>query len=554
MNKRFSIYSSSYFIILFFVLGCLFSCRSGSYQQQANYQTEPLFLTSARISISHTNTTAGGGAQVLSEQVQYSTSNLVDDTQTSVSIDHQPARLDTNHVYALSGITVVSKARFAPVREGHVNVEFAIHIPKQFLSDNYHICLTPELLHNDSLVLLDDVVLRGRNFIKKQEEDYQQYNDYIASIIDPSGYDTAFIDRRAADKELERYRKNEVSAYYTRFSQYQEYLKWRDQQQAKYDAYNIQVATKLNSDLAAHAKTYHNRMVRHKAIGGDTVALRREFENERQKIIDASPVPRQITLGVVPEKFHDFYLNSVEQEDIKPVLPSKADSMRIASKYRLHDQIEMNKIKDSRREEAFKQMVPVPYHPNAHYSTTISPEWNFNYAYATSYPVTSGLHTLRLSLKSEFVATDGSRYTGNQTDTLSYVISSMDELASRSLLDNPRFTDVQRKEYAQALDLLKSRDYKRALQLLNAYADYNTALALTCLGYDEQAYDLLKQLRKNADTHYLMAILCCRLMKEQEAIVELKTACKLDESKWFRSDRDPEISRLIKRYGLKLDN
>ncbi|WP_163172194.1 type IV pilus biogenesis/stability protein PilW [Bacteroides sp. 51] len=555
MNKKISIYTG-YFIVLCFLLGSLFSCRSSSYHQQT-HQTEALFLLpSGGIRISHPNdgsSQAVNGAHVLSEQVEYTTAKP-DDTHTSVYVEDTPMRLDTNHVYALSGVTVVSKARFAPVREGHVNVEFAIHVPKQFLSDNYHIRLTPELLHNDSLVLLDDVVLRGKNFIKKQEEDYTRYDQYIASIVDPSGYDTAFIDRRAAEKELERRRKDEINTYYNRFNQYQEYLKWRSELQKKYDEYNVQVTTKLNRELDAHAKAYVSRLKRHKAIGGDTVALRREYESERQKIIDLSPVQRQIVLGVVPEKFHEFYLNGIEQEDIKPVLPGKSDSIRIASKYRLHDQIAMNEIRDSRREEAFKEMVPTPYLPDAHYTATIAPEWNFNYKYTTSYPVTSGLNTLHLTLKGDFVAVDGSRYSTTQIDTLSYVISSMDELAKRSLLDNPRFTDVQRKEYAQALDLMKNREYKRALQLLNSYADYNTALALTCLGYDEKAYDLLKQLRKNADTHYLMAILCCRLKKEQEAIRELKSACKLDESKWFRSDRDPEISRLIKRYGLKLDD
>lgn len=538
------------FTKLLFLLLVLVSCRSA----HLAHQTEPLFLLPGRIRISHPD---NGNTGVLGEQVQYTYAmeeeaarRLASGAAGGGGAGGEGAaaeRLDTNRVYVLSGVTVVGRTRFAPLREGRVDINFAIHVPKEYLSDDYHISLTPELWHNDSLVALNEVVLRGKNFIRKQEEDYRRYDNYIAGIVDPSGYDTAFINRRAVDRELERRRREEINSYYSRWSLYQEYRKWRNGQQVKFDRYNVRATGKLNKELEALDMAYRTGLIRHLATRQDTAALSREYRAKRRKIIAAAPVQRRITLGTVPARYRDFYLNGVQAVDIEPLLPGEQDSIRIASNHIMHDLIAMNEIRDSRRQEAFNSMVPVPYRPEAHYSAVIAPEWNFNYLYTTSYPVTSGLRTLRLTLKGNIMAVDGSSYTIHRTDTLSYVVSSMDELADGSLIANPAFTEEQRREYTHAIGLLKNREYQRALQILNAYTDYNTALALTCLGYNQTAYDLLRQLPENADTHYLSAILCCRLKDEREAIRQFEKACQLDETKLFRADRDPEIGKLMKR-------
>lgn len=126
----------------------------------------------------------------------------------------------------------------------------------------------------------------------------------------------------------------------------------------------------------------------------------------------------------------------------------------------------------------------------------------------------------------------------------------MDELADGTLLANPELSAAQRSEYTHALQLLRGREYQRALSILNAYKDYNTALTLTCLGYDVQAYSLLSQLKKNANTHYLGAILCARLQKAPAAVDHLVEAIRLNPDKLYRADRDPEISKLIRDYRL----
>ncbi|NDV66226.1 hypothetical protein [Bacteroides sp. 224] len=50
---------------------------------------------------------------------------------------------------------------------------------------------------------------------------------------------------------------------------------------------------------------------------------------------------------------------------------------------------------------------------------------------------------------------------------------------------------------------------------------------------------------------YLSAIVCQRLQREEEAVKHFRDACKLDEEKWFRADRDREISELVRKFQLR---
>ena len=103
--------------------------------------------------------------------------------------------------------------------------------------------------------------------------------------------------------------------------------------------------------------------------------------------------------------------------------------------------------------------------------------------------------------------------------------------------------------YEKGRDLLKARKYKDALAILIEYGDYNTAIAYS-LGYDKPAYDILLKEKESANQEYLLAILCSRLKREEEAVRRFLHSCELDGSKVYRGALDPEINRLIRKYNL----
>ena len=104
--------------------------------------------------------------------------------------------------------------------------------------------------------------------------------------------------------------------------------------------------------------------------------------------------------------------------------------------------------------------------------------------------------------------------------------------------------------YASAIKMMDNREYKEALQILGEYNDYNTAICYMSLGYNKSAVEIFSTLPVTADTEYMMAILSARLGDNADAIKRFLHACKMDESKAQRGEMDPELAVLIKRYNL----
>lgn len=104
--------------------------------------------------------------------------------------------------------------------------------------------------------------------------------------------------------------------------------------------------------------------------------------------------------------------------------------------------------------------------------------------------------------------------------------------------------------YARSMELMKKRKYADALQILHDYNDYNTAICLMSLGYDQAAYNILVNEPETANSEYLLAILDSRLGKTEEAAGRYLHSVELDPMKRWRGTLDPEINKLIKAYNL----
>lgn len=113
--------------------------------------------------------------------------------------------------------------------------------------------------------------------------------------------------------------------------------------------------------------------------------------------------------------------------------------------------------------------------------------------------------------------------------------------------------DVQeRPGYEQALQLLRDREYWKAMEILADYPDYNTALCLVCMGYNAKALELLDQLEETGNTEYLRAILAIRSNEHADAVQYLRRACELDPTKVYRVPLDPEVNDLVRTQRIDL--
>lgn len=123
-------------------------------------------------------------------------------------------------------------------------------------------------------------------------------------------------------------------------------------------------------------------------------------------------------------------------------------------------------------------------------------------------------------------------------------------LHRKGMVKDTVHTTVLDTVYAKGLDAIRERDYGTAVTLLRPYNDFNTAVAFCSLDYNLSALEILNRLEQTPKVLYMKAILFSRLGEEEKAVQCYYDACKEDHSFIHRGNLDPEISVLIKKYGL----
>ena len=70
------------------------------------------------------------------------------------------------------------------------------------------------------------------------------------------------------------------------------------------------------------------------------------------------------------------------------------------------------------------------------------------------------------------------------------------------------------------------------------------------MDYNSSAMEILDSLEETAKTDYMMALIFARKGDDRSAVERYLRAVRMDPSFIHRGNLDPEISRLIKDYGL----
>ena len=104
--------------------------------------------------------------------------------------------------------------------------------------------------------------------------------------------------------------------------------------------------------------------------------------------------------------------------------------------------------------------------------------------------------------------------------------------------------------YAKGVQALKDMDYNSAIEILIPYDDYNTAVAYMGLDRNQNAMRILEKMEKTDQVNYLLAILYSRFGDDQKAVEYYLKSVAQNPGYVYRGNLDPEISVLIKRYGL----
>lgn len=123
-------------------------------------------------------------------------------------------------------------------------------------------------------------------------------------------------------------------------------------------------------------------------------------------------------------------------------------------------------------------------------------------------------------------------------------------LHRKGMIKDTVHTTVLDSVYMEGVQAIRDRDYPRAVELLRPYNDFNTAVAFTCLDYNASALRILEPLEKTPQVNYILAIIHSRRGDDRAAVECYLRACAQDQTYIHRGNLDPEVSVLIKRYGL----
>lgn len=123
-------------------------------------------------------------------------------------------------------------------------------------------------------------------------------------------------------------------------------------------------------------------------------------------------------------------------------------------------------------------------------------------------------------------------------------------LHRKGMIKDTIHTTVVDSNYVRGVQALKDMDYDVAIPMLAPYADYNAAVAYIGKDRNLSALQILEPMERTAPVNYLLAILYSRTGEVQKAVECYMRSVEQEPSYRHRGNLDPEISILIKNYGL----
>ena len=143
----------------------------------------------------------------------------------------------------------------------------------------------------------------------------------------------------------------------------------------------------------------------------------------------------------MPRKYREIHAKKLTLNDMKAKAFTREDSARIAKHHYLIDEIVLNELNINRKDDIFKETVEFPYRSGQgglKIDTTITAENDVIYHYRQPWLVRPGMKNLKIVLESKAEAIDRSVFVFPTSDTLTYFIASLSQLADGDLATDRR--------------------------------------------------------------------------------------------------------------------
>lgn len=368
-----------------------------------------------------------------------------DDVQTPKDVPAQsrPVSLEFPPQMGLLDPDSQPARRYISERNGRLYVDFYIDVPLEFLSEEGRLTLLPQILSSGASIDLPGIMLKGQGFYDRQEKDYTAYANYLSTIVDKSMYDSAFLDRSGVTRDLQNQRNEYYGQYRAEMNQQMGYEKWRIEKRNK----AIKEATK---QAGARKMLYHEyarkaneQAMRYLVQGKDTTGVwaknMAEFEKKAKKY-SADPFEiiektKTVTAEEVPDQYRTIHTSERSVSDIKNQIMTDKDSIEISKKRYNVNKITENEARKLRKDEKFAELVPYPFElkENMLVDSIIPTYEDFRYHYQKYISAKPGMSEIQLTMRGKANNYDKGETNLNKTNTLSFYVSSLSELADASM-------------------------------------------------------------------------------------------------------------------------
>lgn len=325
--------------------------------------------------------------------------------------------------YALQEVRVVAKNKTVPERNGKVNVDFVVRVPKDLVDKDWQVHLIPKITKDatgDS-IFLDEIYITGERFDDKRRAGYQKYQDFVETIIpDSADFVQNYVDYRLYYLTLDR--KNLFANKHRN-----KVLRQRD----KYNNWEYRVNRRF-----LHYNQYPEFMIAKKK-GESPMTTLNELTGQAQEdlsylglqesgALDGVPVNwmlREIDLQHVPGMYRKYLEERADDPDA--LMLSRVDSLVWMDFYTRYGDVEHNNAKKRKSEKMYEKYVKFPFARNARLDSIVDKGKDIEYYYSQDVHVDEETRKLFLTLNGDVTTLDDAVYQMPPSDTIVYTISNM---------------------------------------------------------------------------------------------------------------------------------
>lgn len=485
-------------------------------------------------------------AAMLAEQVTYTTK--VDTIRKANNPSDQEGGDDKT--ISLNTFTVTAerpRVKISTIRNGRVNLTFLTKVPASFMNDSWQVVLTPTLLNGDERRQLPPIVLQGKDFRAVQDSAYARYDRFLSSIVEEGAYDSTFFDHKRHNAFMTNLQNEYYISYKRDFKLQKGYDRWMRIMQQRQMGFNARTVGRYDTQVHDKALDMLTQAYMLGLYGGDSAQLKQDFASKYSDSVRTATLERR-TLKLerwqVPSAYRFLYDNKLTMDSLRNASVTERDSLQVAKHTYNYKGIAKNESKRDNKDTYRKHIIAFERIDSAALQREIEVGKDFAYMYSQDIEVTKELERkLYVVMDTRVTAKDRSSWHQVGVDTLSFIVSGINDLTEKALID--RLSGEDREKYQQGLDRLAVRDYSGALEYLSDYPDFNGAIALAGMGYNEQALKLIEYLPATGKVDYLRALVLARMKRGEEAKPYLLSAAKKDLQLAYKADIEPEFIALL---------